>query len=61
MEAILRLITSAAYRVYRDYRVYRAYRDSRAYRDYKVYRAYISFRDFEDLGGDTPSDNISCL
>ena len=30
-------------------------------RNYKVYRAYISFRDFRDFGGDTPSDNISCL
>ena len=30
-------------------------------RDYKVYRANISFVDFEDFGGDTPSDNISCL
>ena len=30
-------------------------------RDYKVYRANISFIDFEDFGGGTSSDNISCI
>ena len=38
--------------------IYILLQKERRERNYKVYRAYISFRDF---GGDTPSDNISCL